>query len=1239
MKKLRIILPSFCLLIFTFAFTLVYASFSDDMTISATANVEKTTIRILKAEYNSSTGTASYDRPTIGQVLYLANDVIQTSLSLPVTLEAGASIKFNVLVGNYTNDNYEIFDQDFNNNNLDVLYSDEGCFLGEHLDSYNTYTCHITITNTSNASVSDNIVTTYKYRRVSDYTLIHYLQTLYSGIPKGYIDDLKDDTATTNAHHYVGTNPRNYVSFNGEVWRILGIEDNVKDTANDEPKTKVKLIKDTGIGGSDKLVWDVTGSGVNNKQGIADWNQSKLKSLLNGMYYGSSWGTCYYNDKSTWAWPCFYNNKGLNSNALISSTLWHTGATSTSTISTPLGLYQDLMSTNTAASGNCSGSTCNSGTPMSYQSEGKVGILAPYDLGYSTNGNSQSSRESCLSTSMDNNAWKSGGNCYSGSWLTHNTGNEWTIQPGYNNSNYSSVMYVASGGGLTYDNAHRSFYLRPVIYLDPDTPYLGGGGLSGNPYIIDDEDANGVVVVTFDGNGATGGSMSVQVIAKGKNKTLSPNEFTRTGYSFLGWDTNPNATTPTYLDQANVKTTDNSTNTTLYAIWKKETSFYEMMETAADKTTVINFTQTSEDSNTNGIYKYTGADSDGGSQTIYYYRGNVNNNLIFANYCWKIMRTTSVGGVKLLYNGTPENGTCPGNTNGISEVAYNTISSKEAAGYKYESGVQHGTAEDSTVKVANDAFIYNNIRGYVSYLDDISFCNDRTVASGESYSSNSFNFNRNYLGTPTLSCPNSDDNFTVGSDNGNAQLSLPIGLITADEMILGGAKNGADSANSTYYLNASYQYWTATPRLYNGTTVKMWRYNNADGSIGTADNEANNKYFRPVIALNANVNIDSEANGDGTASNPYKVLSNHSTQFAVSYDGNGSTGGSMSYQLAYENSSLKLLPNTFTKTGYHFIGWGTRYDSNVQFENEETITITGDLILYAVWEPDVRTFNYTGGVETYTTPISGNYRIDAYGAQGGTYNVSYGKGGNGGHAAGEVYLYAGEKLTIVVGNQPATNTYTGNGAKNEGLTTCTGAYGGCGSISGGYNGGGLGYHRIDCYEQGGGGATHIARNNDDSQYTLLSTYGNTTTAANYVLLVAGGGGGATGYQTAGGRYGTGGVGGGSTGGNGAYSMNSNCESFGYGGSQSAGGGYYVLTGHAYYSNVSLPAAGFGFGGNGDAGIGGSGGGAGWFGGRGNSCLGGGGGGSSYISGSLTNTTNDQGTNTGNGKVVITYLDN
>lgn len=53
--------------------------------------------------------------------------------------------------------------------------------------------------------------------------------------------------------------------------------------------------------------------------------------------------------------------------------------------------------------------------------------------------------------------------------------------------------------------------------------------------------------------------------------------------------------------------------------------------------------------NGNGVNKYTE-----NGQDVYYYRGEVySNNVIWADKCWKIVRTTATGGTKMIYNGLP----------------------------------------------------------------------------------------------------------------------------------------------------------------------------------------------------------------------------------------------------------------------------------------------------------------------------------------------------------------------------------------------------------------------------------------------------------------------------------------------------------------------------------------------------------------------------------------------------------
>lgn len=72
----------------------------------------------------------------------------------------------------------------------------------------------------------------------------------------------------------------------------------------------------------------------------------------------------------------------------------------------------------------------------------------------------------------------------------------------------------------------------------------------------------------------------------------------------------------------------------------------------------IDFRDGSSDVNGKGIYEL--ASSSNKKFPIYYYRGDIdNNNVVFANFCWKIVRTTDDGGIKLAYNGKADsNGVC-----------------------------------------------------------------------------------------------------------------------------------------------------------------------------------------------------------------------------------------------------------------------------------------------------------------------------------------------------------------------------------------------------------------------------------------------------------------------------------------------------------------------------------------------------------------------------------------------------
>lgn len=262
--------------------------------------------------------------------------------------------------------------------------------------------------------------------------------------------------------------------------------------------------------------------------------------------------------------------------------------------------------------------------------------------------------------------------------------------------------------------------------------------------------------------------------------------------------------------------------------------------------------------------------------TSYYYRGNVlNNNVYFAGFYWNIIRINGDNSIRLLYSGSK--GSI--DSNSYTNTYFNEKSDNPAyVGYMYgTSSGTIGTREynisngiNSNIKNVVDTFYQDVIikNGLEKYISDTGFCGDRTILNGDGYSTTTttnFNAIERLLNTktPILTCPDKEHDFytTLTSSIGNKALKYPVGLITADETLLGGIVNGKISAGS--YLRSSVWYWTMTP------------FSSSTGyTIGKDDNASfrtsiTGKYgVRPVINLKANVEI---TGGIGTVNDPYIV--------------------------------------------------------------------------------------------------------------------------------------------------------------------------------------------------------------------------------------------------------------------------------------------------------------------------------------------------------------------------------
>ena len=111
---------------------------------------------------------------------------------------------------------------------------------------------------------------------------------------------------------------------------------------------------------------------------------------------------------------------------------------------------------------------------------------------------------------------------------------------------------------------------------------------------------------------------------------------------------------------------------------------------------------------------YTGEGADTYANPVYYYKGNVqNNNVLFAGFCWKIVRTTETGGVKIVYNGVQKDGSCnnTGTDSQIGTSAFNSSSNSPAyVGYMYNKVYTYSSKSMSSHSniVFGNSFTYAN---------------------------------------------------------------------------------------------------------------------------------------------------------------------------------------------------------------------------------------------------------------------------------------------------------------------------------------------------------------------------------------------------------------------------------------------------------------------------------------------------------------------------------------------------
>ena len=257
------------------------------------------------------------------------------------------------------------------------------------------------------------------------YTIIH---------PKDTTLQIGNDKDITE-YRYRGANPKNYVTFNNEVWRIIGVFPT--DDGTGKIENRIKIIKDQSIGNK---YWDTSG-----EYGSNNWARpATLNTELNTTYLNS-----------------------LDSTAqnMIGDAKYYLGGYKDTTITSEVMYSYERKIKNTTSNEFYYGTNPNNLV-------GKLGLMYASDYGYAASDECKQTLNNYNNTTCKNNNW------------LFKSNNEWILPQNANDS--GGVFYFYSGGGVScnYRAGGWQFAVRPGLYLKSSVQITGGNGTSTAPYVI-----------------------------------------------------------------------------------------------------------------------------------------------------------------------------------------------------------------------------------------------------------------------------------------------------------------------------------------------------------------------------------------------------------------------------------------------------------------------------------------------------------------------------------------------------------------------------------------------------------------------------------------------------------------------------------------------------------------------------------------------------------------------------------
>ena len=228
---------------------------------------------------------------------------------------------------------------------------------------------------------------------------------------------------------------KNYVTFNNEVWRIIGIIPTEDTSGNVE--NRIKIIRDTSIGNK---YW--------NENGTNDWTTATLNTYLNNDYYNTL-----SSDAQNMIGTTKYYLGGYKDSKMTSDVMWK---------------YERKNEANKT------GYYYGTNPIMQNDTSKKIALMYASDYGYAAS-------KECISNLFG----------YDGSASCKTTNNwldksqyEWLL-PQYSDFSIDAFIVRSSGYVFSNDNVYLSENaVRPVLYLSSNVKISGGEGTSQKPYML-----------------------------------------------------------------------------------------------------------------------------------------------------------------------------------------------------------------------------------------------------------------------------------------------------------------------------------------------------------------------------------------------------------------------------------------------------------------------------------------------------------------------------------------------------------------------------------------------------------------------------------------------------------------------------------------------------------------------------------------------------------------------------------